>query len=780
MLNKPTVSVIIPVYNVEQYLSKCLDSVINQTFKNIEIICINDGSTDNSLKILNEYAMADKRIIVINQENSGVYAARNKGLQIANGKYISFVDSDDWIEPECYELAVFHMENDSEIKAVNWGANVINQFNSPNTPDSWYAAKFEGKLSPTKEILLQTPGMLWQMLFRNDIIQKNKLNFSDYKLGEDILFLFKYMLNVNYIYYIPQNLYNYVIRPNSAVTKYGGKYNPLYSLKINIKITIELLEYFKERNKLNLFNEIYFPRQLSSIHWALKHSNDKQKETCIEELKKLTQYLDSSLDWGKDIEYIRQNKFYKIHNLNYPYINLGNKILGLKIYRNNKRNIKFSILGIQITLNYQKIFSIKNDREAGEKIINILGLKLKYKKKLKNEVKHFVRKNNAYLQRSDKTKTRRLFLTTGNLSLINALTIIRQLNSTNCEDTLFIYSNMENSAFNECCINVARLHNFKQIYTLYSKTADFREYFIKNQLTEFDEIYFVNIYQFIFLVQELYPNAKWILTDEGAGCALARNEHLNYDRVSKIMMHNYADKIDFLGIEKHNYNKIVPLDKNIFISIARQCAQIYPVDLGLRAGEKAVLFCGSWWEVSGFSREEYLIIQNSIIDKLLKLGYKIFFKPHPRDPRNYIDNKEITILTTTLPLECYNLDVVAVISLYSTASMQTFYFNDIPGFSMALTHRMNKPLQSKWLDILVKKLFEEYTTPIEELFAVNPELYTKEELKKILIEKCENYLKTKPVLSKNEKFKQYAIEKGYKIPEGNRADLMLAGGKNDR
>ena len=99
MLNKPTVSVIIPVYNVEQYLSKCLDSVINQTFKNIEIICINDGSTDNSLKILNEYAMADKRIIVINQENSGVYAARNKGLQIANGKYISFVDSDDWIEP---------------------------------------------------------------------------------------------------------------------------------------------------------------------------------------------------------------------------------------------------------------------------------------------------------------------------------------------------------------------------------------------------------------------------------------------------------------------------------------------------------------------------------------------------------------------------------------------------------------------------------------------------------------------------------------------------------
>lgn len=98
----PKVSIIVPVYNVENYLRKCLDSLINQTLKNIEIICINDGSTDNSLSILEEYASKDERIIVINQENAGVSSARNRGLEIATGEYIAFVDADDSVTPDCF------------------------------------------------------------------------------------------------------------------------------------------------------------------------------------------------------------------------------------------------------------------------------------------------------------------------------------------------------------------------------------------------------------------------------------------------------------------------------------------------------------------------------------------------------------------------------------------------------------------------------------------------------------------------------------------------------
>ena len=89
-------SIIIPVYNVEKYLPKCLDSILNQSFKDFEIICINDGSSDNSLKILEEYK--DKRIIIINKENAGSGVARNAGLEIAKGEYIFFVDGDDWLE----------------------------------------------------------------------------------------------------------------------------------------------------------------------------------------------------------------------------------------------------------------------------------------------------------------------------------------------------------------------------------------------------------------------------------------------------------------------------------------------------------------------------------------------------------------------------------------------------------------------------------------------------------------------------------------------------------
>ena len=92
------VSIIVPVYNIEKYLAKCLDSLINQTLEDIEIICVNDGSTDNSAEILNEYAQKDCRIKIINQDNAGLSAARNTGINAANGEYIGYVDSDDWID----------------------------------------------------------------------------------------------------------------------------------------------------------------------------------------------------------------------------------------------------------------------------------------------------------------------------------------------------------------------------------------------------------------------------------------------------------------------------------------------------------------------------------------------------------------------------------------------------------------------------------------------------------------------------------------------------------
>lgn len=103
-MEKIKISVIVPIYNVEQYLSQCLDSIINQTYTNLEIILINDGSTDNSEKICNQYKLLDPRIIVIHKTNGGLSDARNTGIKIATGDYISFVDADDFIDKNMYKL----------------------------------------------------------------------------------------------------------------------------------------------------------------------------------------------------------------------------------------------------------------------------------------------------------------------------------------------------------------------------------------------------------------------------------------------------------------------------------------------------------------------------------------------------------------------------------------------------------------------------------------------------------------------------------------------------
>ena len=115
------ISVIIPVYNVEQYLSKCLDSVVNQTYKNLEVILVDDGSTDNSGKICDEFALKDNRIIVIHKSNGGLSSARNEGLKFAKGQYVGFVDSDDYIEIGMYEkLLEVSLKYGSDVVCSNY------------------------------------------------------------------------------------------------------------------------------------------------------------------------------------------------------------------------------------------------------------------------------------------------------------------------------------------------------------------------------------------------------------------------------------------------------------------------------------------------------------------------------------------------------------------------------------------------------------------------------------------------------------------------------------
>ena len=192
----PLVSVIIPVYNVEHYLRQCLDSVGAQTLSDIEIICVNDSSTDGSLDILEDYAKKDSRIQVVTQPNGGAGAARNKGLSMAKGKYLSFLDSDDFFEPDMLELAYKKAEEDKADFVV---------FNS----DQYYTDKKKfvevpwtlriKELPPympfnhrqmTDNIFKVFVGWAWDKLYSREFVENNHLLFQEQRTSNDMLFVF--------------------------------------------------------------------------------------------------------------------------------------------------------------------------------------------------------------------------------------------------------------------------------------------------------------------------------------------------------------------------------------------------------------------------------------------------------------------------------------------------------------------------------------------------------------------------------------------------------------
>lgn len=191
MNNQTLVSIIIPVYNTEEYLNKCLDSVLNQTYKNIEIIIIDDESTDNSYEILQKYQKEDKRIILLRQKNSGQGVARNKGIEIAKGEYICFVDSDDRIAKNMVEEMIKEIEKTSS----DFSSFLIAFENSKN--QKIYRKKFN-YLTLEKENIYKNAIEIkdiftvpWNKIYKKDFLIKNSVFFPEIRKNEDIFFVHK-------------------------------------------------------------------------------------------------------------------------------------------------------------------------------------------------------------------------------------------------------------------------------------------------------------------------------------------------------------------------------------------------------------------------------------------------------------------------------------------------------------------------------------------------------------------------------------------------------------
>lgn len=227
------VSVVIPVYNVKKYIKKCVNTIINQTYKNLEIILVNDGSTDGSEKVCQELKNEDKRITVINQKNQGLSAARNTGIKYAKGQYIQFVDSDDWIDCNCIkELYNCIKKYKSDIAICG----IIMSYPKYDKKMNWFDKNLCINNDDALIELLKNNNIsshAWNKLYKIELF--DKIEFPIGKIYEDVRMMYKVFLKARKIAISNKYLYYYRQRSNSITTK------------IDINNKLEYIQAFKER-----------------------------------------------------------------------------------------------------------------------------------------------------------------------------------------------------------------------------------------------------------------------------------------------------------------------------------------------------------------------------------------------------------------------------------------------------------------------------------------------------------------------------------------------------
>ena len=287
------VSIIVPVYNNERYIGKCLDTLIKQTYRNLEILVINDGSSDKSLEIIEKYRKIDQRIRVYTQCNSGQSIARNYALSIAKGKYIAFCDSDDTVENTYIEKMVKNSTK-LDVDILTCGYKEVYRYGQIDLNDFFFGGKIIEKREFIQSMFKGVGGSLWGKLFKHDIILKNniKMNPNIY-MCEDMVFILEYAMYCNRFGAIGDILYNYnrfnedSISLNISLNHYN-----------NITLAMEEVERILVKNN-------YDKKLIDSI--LKKRIESMTIEFLITQHDKKYEY--SKVDKEKNIETIINNKF---------------------------------------------------------------------------------------------------------------------------------------------------------------------------------------------------------------------------------------------------------------------------------------------------------------------------------------------------------------------------------------------------------------------------------------------------------------------------------------
>ena len=305
------ISVIVPIYNVEVYLKRCVDSIRNQTYKNLEIILVDDESPDNCGKICDEYAQKDDRIKVIHQKNKGLSGARNAGIEIATGKYIAFVDSDDYIESTMYEILY------EDIVKYHAGLSICNRYYEfeDGRRVERYKQSADTKVYSGKDAIIEMNNYssfdmsAWDKLYKRELF--NEIRFPEGKLSEDFFVMFRLLDEADVVTFNPKHLYIYVQRNNS--------------ISRNKKINWDFIEASREQMNYIIHKypdiEDVARTAYASANMTVYNFHLKNKTKCdAEKRKKLQEQVRSNLDYV--INNYRLAKIKKIqawlfvHNIN--------------------------------------------------------------------------------------------------------------------------------------------------------------------------------------------------------------------------------------------------------------------------------------------------------------------------------------------------------------------------------------------------------------------------------------------------------------------------------
>lgn len=316
-MNKCKLSIIVPVYGVEKYIDKCLNSLVKQSLKEIEIIVVNDGTKDNSQKIIDKYVKKyPDKIKSYIKENGGQGSARNYGLEKANGEYIGYVDSDDFVEKDMYKKLY------NKAKENNYDIVVCGNYNVSEDYQNKNIDTFINNYNTDLENIFFGKMAVWNKIYKRDILIKNKLEFKEKVWYEDLAFTLKAIMNSNTFAFIDEPLYDYLIREGSTMNNSNVQRN----LEI-LDAFNDILSYIQHNKKEEYFSKIEFLAidhiYISAIIRVLKaEADDKVKR---ETINKLIDYMNKKFPNYKNNKYI--NTLSKNRKIIYKLINI--KMYGL-------------------------------------------------------------------------------------------------------------------------------------------------------------------------------------------------------------------------------------------------------------------------------------------------------------------------------------------------------------------------------------------------------------------------------------------------------------------